>query len=163
MQRGERCGEHRPSQTGFTLVAVLVVLALASLGLAVVGPRWSDAQKREKEADIIRVGTEYAQAIGRYYERSPGAVKQYPPTLEHLLRDERFVGTLRHLRRPWPDPLRPERPWGLVRDEQGHVMGVFVNSAEAPVRTASFSIPGLRPLAAAQRYDEWQFVPEVSR
>lgn len=151
-----RAGEQR-GRNGFTFVAVLLLLALVSLGLAAVGPLWSQQARRDREQELLRIGALYAQAIARYRDVSPGSLKQYPTSLDDLLLDRRFVGTLRHLRKAYADPLDPGRPWGLVRNDAGRIVGVYSNSQEAPLAQAPVEREGVL-LPAARRYSDWLFV-----
>ena len=56
-------------------------------------------QLREKERDLLFVGDQFRRAIGEYYEKAPGGVKVYPKKLEDLLRDNRYPGVQRWLRK----------------------------------------------------------------
>lgn len=140
---------------------MLAALALLSLGLAAVSERWSDQVRRERENDLLRVGTLYAKAIASYYAQSPGSARQFPPDLKSLLEDNRMVGTIRHIRKLYADPLDPTRPFGLVRAPDGGVSGVYSQSGDAPLRSALADI-GLLVLPAAARYSDWKFVPKVA-
>ena len=97
----------RPAQAGFTYVFMMAALATFSIGLAVIGPRWADQAKREREQELVRVGSLYASAIASYYAAAPGSLRHYPPELKDLLEDTRRVGTLRHIRKLYADPLDP--------------------------------------------------------
>ena len=154
MRSGERTAR------GFTYVWMLAALVIFSIGLAVVGPLWADQAKREREQDLLRVGQLYAQAIASYYAASPGSLKQYPPALASLLADTRFVGTRRHLRTLYPDPLEPTREWGLVTGPDGSVRGVYSQSADVPLHNAALDLD-VTSLPAAQHYAEWKFAPKV--
>lgn len=145
---------------GYTFVAVLLLLALVSLGLAFAGPMWSQQMQRERERDLLRIGSLYAQAISHYRDVSPGSEKQYPTSLEALLIDTRFVGTLRHMRKAYADPVNPGKPWGLLRDEAGRLIGVYSLSGEAPLAQGSVALED-RVLPAASRYSEWKFFAKV--
>lgn len=158
MRTGSRT---RPGQQGFTYLMVLALIALLGLALSVVGPRWADDSQRESEQELLKVGSLYAQAIKSYYEASPGSLKQYPPDLQSLLLDTRFVGVRRHIRRLYADPLQPERPWGLVRDGDGRVRGVFSQDERAPQRQSALVNEWL-DLKPAGRYSQWVFSPRTS-
>jgi type II secretory pathway pseudopilin PulG len=147
---------------GFTLVWVLAAIAILSVGLAAIGPQWADQAQRAREQDLLRVGQLYAQALAHYRAVSPGSLKQYPSDLQQLLLDNRFAGTQRHLRKLYPDPLDPLRPWGLVRGPDGRILGVFSQSADTPLRRESLDLEGLI-LPTAQRYDEWKFIARPPR
>jgi type II secretory pathway pseudopilin PulG len=156
MRAGDRAG-NSPSR-GFTYVIVLLLVALLSLGLSITGPRWADAAQREREDELVRIGTLYAQAITRYREASPGSLKQYPASLDNLLLDNRFVGTRRHLRRLYTDPLVPGRPLGIVRGADGSVRGVFSTSEAQPLRRTPLQIDGLAEMPPAAQYNQWVFM-----
>jgi type II secretory pathway pseudopilin PulG len=150
----------RRYQRGFSYVAVLAMVALMGLGLAAIGPLWAEEARRDREEDLLRIGQLYVEAIVRYQKASPGSAKRFPPTLEVLLMDTRFVGTVRHLRTLYADPLNPSRPWGLVRDADGGIRGVFSQSDAAPLRTVPLQL-GSVTLAPAARYADWQFVARI--
>ena len=146
---------------GFTYVWMLAALALLSIGLAAIGERWSDQAKREREGDLLRVGAVYAKAIATYYAASPGSLRQYPPELKNLTEDGRMVGTKRHIRKLYADPLDPSRPWGVMRAPDGGVLGVYSQSDGQPLRTAPVDI-GVAVLPSASRYSDWKFAPKAS-
>lgn len=150
-----RPGE-RPAR-GFTIIGLLAVLVLLMVGLAQAGTWWSQDARREREQELLRIGAVYAAALASYHQRSPGSVRQYPRALAELLRDARHVGTVRHLRQLYPDPLQPSRPWGLVRDEHGGIVGVFSQSDEAPMLRQR-AVIGAVTLPVAARYDQWKFI-----
>ena len=120
------------------LLAMLFVVAALGVGMAALGTVWSTTAKREKEAELLFVGDQFRQAIEGYRQRSPGAVKQYPRSLEDLLEDKRFPMTVRHLRRIWRDPLNGGTEWGLVRDGESGITGVHSLSDGVPVKKAGF-------------------------
>ena len=142
---------------GFTLVGLLLALALISLALAAVGPMWSQQQRRERERELLRIGALYAQAIQSYHQSSPGNQQDHPARLEDLLLDTRFVGTRRHLRKLYPDPVQPGRPWGLITDDRGRITGVYSQSTATPIAAAAVPLPD-RTLPPAQRYADWKFL-----
>jgi type II secretory pathway pseudopilin PulG len=151
-------GKKRAQQHGFTLLAVLAAMFL--LGLATQGVMtWvSHEVRREREARLLEVGQSYVQAIGSYYEASPGVVKQWPMSLDDLTDDKRFVGIRRHLRKLYPDPIRRSREWGLVTvGDGGGIAGVYSRSEEQPLRSVALDLGGL-VLDPAQRYSDWKFV-----
>lgn len=158
MQRGRR------SQQGYTLVGLLVLLAVCSLGLALAGPVWSEALRREREQELLRVGALYARAIAAYRASSPG-LKEYPMRLEDLLLDTRFVGVARHLRVLYADPVNAGRPWVAIRDLDGRVVGVRSDSAATPIATMREIRLGATTLRPARRYADWAFLaaPEADR
>ena len=148
------------NQRGFTYIWMLAAIAIASLGLAVIGSSWADQAKRERERELLRIGSLYAQAIADYWAASPGVPRQFPQRLEDLLDDSRMVGTARYLRRPYADPIDPSRPWGVVLDPNGRVQGIYSQAAGEPLRQESLDLGG-QTLPAARKYSDWKFVAKV--
>lgn len=150
-------------EKGFTYIGVLIIVAIIGLTLALASTLWSFAQQRQKEQELIFVGNQFRQAIGQYYERSPGSVKIYPRTLEDLLQDNRYVSIQRYLRRIYRDPITGIAEWGLVMAPEGGVMGVHSNSDMKPIKEASFL--GVNAgFEDGKKYSDWRFIyrPNVS-
>ena len=147
----------RRGEAGFTYLWLL--FAVAGLGLlhGVAAEAWDSAARREREAELLFVGGQFARALHSYHERSPAAQKQYPLRLEELLEDRRFPEPRRHLRKLYRDPLARGAEWGLVKSG-GRIVGVHSQSAGQPMRT-HFS-GRFAAFAGAQRYSEWVFGPE---
>ena len=146
----------RAAQGGITYLGVLLLIAVLSAGLAKVGEVWRTAAQREKEKQLLHIGEQYRQAIGRYYRQSPG-VPRYPSKLEELVKDSRFLETRRHIRRLYPDPMTGKE-WGLVRGPDGGIMGIYSQSTAPPLKIGGFP-DHQRGFADKPRYSEWKFVP----
>jgi type II secretory pathway pseudopilin PulG len=144
----------RRIQRGFTYLTVLFMVAFMGLGLAVTGEVWHTALVRDKEAQLLYTGNQYRRAIQRYYLSGP---RQYPRTLEDLLKDPRKPGTERYLRKLYPDPLTGKGEWGLVKAPDGGIMGVYSSSEEKPMKVAGFGFADLG-LAGAAKYSDWKFL-----
>lgn len=147
------------AQGGFTYVSVMAVVALLGIGLAAIGPLWAEDAQREREQELLRLGELYAQAIGEYVRASPGSLKRHPQRLEDLVLDTRYVGTKRHIRKLYADPLQPARPWGLVRAADGGIRGVFSQDPRLPFARAPMELAATR-LPAAGQYSDWVFAPK---
>jgi type II secretory pathway pseudopilin PulG len=145
---------------GFTYVWLLVAVAVMAAGLAAIGEVASTAAKREKEAELLFVGDEFARAIAEYHASSPGA-PQYPQKLEELLADKRYPNVRRYLRRVYPDPMTGRADWGLVRGPGGGIVGVHSQSMERPLKTANFP-RGYESFAGATVYSAWRFAPAAA-
>lgn len=146
----------RTDQSGFTYLAVLFLVAVLGAVLAATGMLWSTAQQREKERELLFVGNQFRNAIRQYYEKSPGAVKKYPNTLNDLLKDERQLSTQRYLRKIFIDPITKTNKWGLVLAPEGGIMGVYSLSEEHPFKTDNFR-DGNQSFVGKTKYSEWQF------
>lgn len=119
MQSGRR------AQSGFTYLMAMIVVAVLGTGFAAYGEAASRAREREKLAELRWIGVQFREAIGLYYQRTPGAAKSFPRSLEDLLEDKRFLSRQRYLRRIYLDPFTGKAEWGLVPAPQGGVMGVY--------------------------------------
>lgn len=112
---------------------------------------------REREAELLQVGTAYSAAIKMYYEQAPGTQKSYPRDLESLLLDARAVRIRRPLRRLYRDPMTANAKWGLVRASDGGIMGVYSLSERVPIKSGAFPA-SLGDFAGAGSYRDWKFM-----
>ena len=138
---------------GFTLLGLLLIVGAMGAGLAAYGTIHSHAAQREKEAELLFRGTQYRLAIESYFRKAG----TYPKKLEDLLVDNRFPTPLRHLRRPYADPMTGAADWGLMEaPEGGGIMGVYSSSEAPPIKRGNFPIEYLH-FGEAKRYKDWQF------
>jgi len=142
-------------QQGFTLVAVLGAMLLVALATERVTFVASEAARRQREEDLLRMGTAYADAVRSYYLASPGAEKRWPTSLADLTDDRRFVQVRRHLREPYPDPMT-RGDWLLLRAPDGGIAGVYSGSAQRPIRSAPLQSGDIE-LPPARQYADWKF------
>lgn len=150
------------AQAGFAYLWVLLLVAFMGVGLVVAVEIDSTASRREREKELLAIGRQFQNAIGRYHE-APGAEspRQYPATLDDLLRDNRVPGMRRHLRKVFVDPMTAKAQWGLVT-VGGRIVGVHSLSEQTPIKQANFAPEHLR-LRGKKKYAEWLFVypPEL--
>jgi type II secretory pathway pseudopilin PulG len=139
-----------------------VLVALMGITAAVAADVWHTGQKRENERQLLFIGNQFRQAIGHYYEQSPGPAKTFPRNLGDLLRDPRTPGVARHLRRIYPDPMTGSEEWGLVRGASGEILGVFSRSEAVPLKKANFRKADAS-FESKERYSEWTFVYTPTR
>lgn len=151
------------SSAGFAYLGLLMVIVMMGAALAGAGTLWSAAQRREREQELLHIGHKFREAIGRYYENTPGVVKQYPPTLEALLRDERFPKPRRYLRRIDVDPISGMSNWGILEAPSGGVMGVYSLGVGTPAKQYGFSQDD-QAFEGKKYYEEWIFayIPNVA-
>jgi type II secretory pathway pseudopilin PulG len=148
-------GDCRQLIGGHTLLGVMVLLVLVGLALGQAGELWSHARQRDKERELLKVGDEFRRAIQQYYNQSPGLVKQYPPTLEALLKDDRFPVTRRHLRKLYPDPITGSQNWGLVKSSGG-ITAVYSISDDSPLKKKHFPVV-YEGFEDKNDYGDWKF------
>lgn len=125
MHRALRNSYARREQ-GLTYLALLLAIAILGIGLTVVSEIWVTTARRQKMAELEWIGAQYTQAIGSYYEASPGSVKVYPPNLEELLEDHRYLTIRRHLRTVYLNPFTGKVDWEWVAGPDGRRLGVRV-------------------------------------
>ena len=139
---------------GFTYLAVLFAVAILSGGLALAGEMWETSAQREREAELLFVGNQYRMAIQRYFLSGPQ--RQYPRSLEDLLKDPRRPGTERYLRRLYPDPITGKE-WVLVKAPDGGILGVHSASDAKPFKLAGFKARDAT-FEGTQKYSDWKFI-----
>jgi len=120
--RGGRRGE-----AGYTLVALMATLIIASVLMAAGVPTWRYLMKNSNEEELIYRGGEIADAIQRYQRKNGNAL---PPSLEVLVKGK-------YLRHAYKDPMKKDGKWRLLRP--GEAVG-----ATAPATTRP-GLPGSGP------------------
>lgn len=101
-RRGRKAG-------GYNLVALLVLITVANIAIAAALPTWTQAVKREKEAELVFRGLQYAEAIRVFQQR----FGRYPVKLQELIEV-----SPRCIRQLWKDPFSEEGKWALVLAQQ---------------------------------------------
>jgi type II secretory pathway pseudopilin PulG len=148
----------RPSaEGGFTYLGVLFLIMVMGMGLASAGELWSTASRRDREKQLLWVGTQYAQALRSYYRSSPG-LAQYPKELEDLLDDQRFPTPRHHIRQLYPDPIGGGE-WSLQRGFDGRITGLNSPSTDKPLKQVDFPSQW-SDFTGMASYKDWQFVAE---
>ena len=144
-----RCG-------GFTYLAVLFLLALAAITATATAIVWRIEHRRAMEAELLFIGSEFAQAIESYRAVAPNVPQPWPRSFDDLLRDPRTPGVRRHLRKVYRDPLTRSAEWGLIRTQEGGIVGVHSLSMQKPIRR--MPSPGLTVRSEADNYVGWLFL-----
>lgn len=140
---------------GAALLTVLVMVVLLGLAASMAGQSVGAMMQREREAELLWRGLQYRQAIASYYSVKQGPQQMYPAKLEDLLKDPRFPGVRRHLRRLYTDPMTGKE-WELVRDPAEKLIGVRSTSELLPFQQAGFP-KGLEDFEGKASYREWEF------
>jgi general secretion pathway protein G len=111
---------HKPRSSGFTLVELLVTLAIVAVMASLVLPVAQTAAQRSKEAQLREALREIRTALDAYKHMSdegriprPANSSGYPPSLEILVQgveDQRspYKSKIYFLRRLARDPLYPD-------------------------------------------------------
>jgi len=115
-------------------MGVLLAVALLGIGLTAASEVWVTYARRQKMAELEWIGAQFVQAIASYYEASPGSVKVYPPNVEELLEDRRYLTVRRHLRTHYMNPFTGKADWEWVRGPDGRLRGVRAIVSMGPGR-----------------------------
>lgn len=143
-------------QRGFTYVGLLIAVAVIAAGSATVLGAGANLQLRDNEAELLAIGREFRQALQAYAEATPVGQPTAPKELAELLRDPRYPGVRRHLRRIYPDPLTGRNDWGIERSPDGRISGIRSLSPTPTLRHTGFPT-GMEGFEKAGRHDEWVF------
>ncbi|MBI2677215.1 MAG: hypothetical protein HYX28_00365 [Candidatus Koribacter versatilis] len=109
---------NRRLDAGYVLMVILLMLALLIISLLAIAPREATQIRREREAETIRRGNEYARAVKRFYRK----VGRYPVRIEEL----ENTNNTRFLRKRYVDPMTGQEFRVLHYGEQKSVpKGLF--------------------------------------
>lgn len=170
------------SDAGYAMAALLVALNIMAILMTVAMPVWKSTVKREREAELIWRGTQYARAVNMFRRKYANA---YPPNLDILLQ-ERF------LRKKYKDPMTKDGEFRLLyaaqqqqRPGAGGISGAagqITTGTPAPVATPPLDQQPQGPAGAVggimgvvskstesslklfngkAKYNEWAFTPEI--
>lgn len=114
----------RAAERGYTLVALLAVMAVLALVVTSAAPSLRQQSQRDLEREAIARGEEVAEAIARYAESQQRLGRQgaqaLPTSMDDLLKGvEPFPGSFKKVqilrREATRDPLSSSGEWKLVR------------------------------------------------
>ena len=168
-------------EAGFTLVALMVMLAILSIMLGVAVQTVTFQMQREKEAELIFRGNQYVEAV-RLYKQKYG---RFPMTLEEIWKAKPRV-----IRKKFKDPMTDSLNWGIdFLGQEGRKVGPGAGGrtptptptpSTPPAGGVGFGRPGQRrgPIVGVhstsceesikiyegrRRYCEWKFVYKEKR
>jgi type II secretory pathway pseudopilin PulG len=174
------------NQRGMTLLVVIFMVVVLGLAMGMTGMVWKTVVQRDREEQLLWVGNQYRLAIESYANAMVGQGGQvagaaavptvgqqetvaaaYPSSLDDLLKDPRFPGTVRHIRKLYKDPMTGKdfeliRAGGTVTGltvatAAGGIMGVVSTSKEEPFKKSGFA-EEYKDFDNASSYQDWQFV-----
>ena len=134
-------GHAAAGERGFAMAALLVSLAVMGLLMSMALPVWSQQARREREAELIFRGEQYARAITLYQRRQPGA---FPSDLDTLVEQ-------RYLRRHYADPMMADGEFRILRQSDRPAAGSGGISGETASDPASGSASGRTGVASGSR------------
>jgi type II secretory pathway pseudopilin PulG len=85
------------------MAALLIMMGVMAVALSMLLPAWGTMAKREREAELIFRGQQYARAVA-LYQRARGA---YPPSVDVLV-------TEKFLRKKYKDPMTPDGEFQVI-------------------------------------------------
>ncbi len=144
--------------SGFTFLGVLMIIAIMSIGLLAVSEVWNIARKREKEQELLFVGHQFREAIKMYCTRGPrgSQIQIYPMYLEDMLKDPRYPNTRRYLRKIYTDPMTGTNDWGLLKNPNGSIYGVYSLSDGTTIKQDNFDLADAG-FVGKSNYADWKF------
>ena len=103
---------------GYAMAALLVSIAVLSVMLGVAMPVWRQYARREKEAELVFRGEQYARAIALFQRKFAGT---FPPSID-LLIEQKF------LRKRYRDPMTEDGEFQVLYQ---------VSASQQPARGAT--------------------------
>lgn len=98
----------RPSEAGFSLVALLVSITIMMILMTAAVPSWRYVMQNDREEELLYRGGEIADAIVRFQKKNGNA---YPTSLDQLVKGK-------FLRKLYKDPMTKDGKWKLVHQGQ---------------------------------------------
>jgi type II secretory pathway pseudopilin PulG len=147
---------------GYAMAALLIALAIMAILMSVAMPVWRQEARREREAELVWRGEQYARAIALYRNKN----NSFPPSIDALV-------TARFLRQKYKDPMTKEGEFQIVGGTPqpgapgAPPQGTAQGSASPQGLTPAGGIMGvrsksqensLRTYNGATRYDQWSFL-----
>ncbi len=128
----------RSSSTGFALLIVMVAAAVILISLTAVLPSVYQEGQREREAELIFRGYQYARAIAGYHQK----FQRYPNSIQDLTK---LTNGFRFLRKEYADPMTPGGKWRFIH---ANAQGVLLDSKTQGPPPGAMGQSGTNPGAA---------------
>jgi hypothetical protein len=104
------------------LVIVLMIATLLLVALTVALPSVYQEGQREREAELIFRGTQYARAVALFHRQ----FNRYPVSIKELM----GTNGIRFLRQEYKDPMDPKGKWRYIH---ANAAGVLIDSKNQPL------------------------------
>ena len=145
------------NEAGFTYVGMVFFVAILGLVGAATLKVDTLLRRAAAEQDLLEIGAEFSEALRSYAAATPRGYPTAPPTLQDLLKDPRFPGTRRHLRKIFVDPVTGKDAWGIVyQGDKVGVLAVYSLSQAQPLKLANFDARFLN-FENKEHLSEWKF------
>jgi type II secretory pathway pseudopilin PulG len=89
---------------GYTILLLMFMVFVMSIGLMIAVPVWQTQIQREKEEELIFRGKQYVEAIRIFQQKKPGT---FPRDFDELIEEK-------CLRKLYADPMAPDGEWNLI-------------------------------------------------
>ncbi|WP_020653512.1 type II secretion system protein [Massilia niastensis] len=148
----------RARQAGFTYLGLIILVAIIGMVGAATLKIGSLLQRVAAEEELLETGAAFSAALESYAAATPRGQPPQPPTLDVLLKDPRFPGVRRHLRKIFVDPMTGKAEWGVVYLGGGDkgVVAVYSLSEAKPLKIANFD-SRFRNFENKEKISEWRF------
>jgi len=124
-------------ESGYTLVIVVLAIAIMSILMGVAVQTVEFQMRREREAELIFRGEQYVEAI-RLFRMKYG---RYPMRLQEI-----WEANPRVVRKAWKDPITDSDDWGLIfLGQGGRRIGPQNPLGQTPQATQTVTYQGDRP------------------
>ncbi|MFP5392652.1 MAG: type II secretion system protein [Gammaproteobacteria bacterium] len=145
-------------QRGFTYLGLMILLTIIGLVGAASLKVGSLLQRAAAEEELLEIGAQFSAALKSYADATPRGQPPQPKTLQDLLRDPRYPGVRRHLRKIFVDPITGKAEWGVIYigDKTG-VLGVYSLSDAEPLKVANFDTR-FTNLENKKKISDWKFM-----
>src|SRR3974390_1980189 len=112
----------RQRESGYAIVIVMFFLALLVIMAAKAAPTVLSEIQREKEADMVWKGEQYARGVKLYYIKT----KKFPNSMEDLTTNKNGI---RFMRQAYKDPMnKADGSWRLIYvGPNGQLIGSLKN------------------------------------
>ena len=169
--RNSKLETRNPVAAGYTLVAVVIGIAILTILTAAVAPAVSVIMQRDREEELIFRGRQYARGIALFQKR----YGRYPNSLKEM-----YENRPRTIRKLWKEPICGCDDWYLITQgvpATGNDQSRTYPLPAAPQPTPGFGSPGaaknvgpiigvrsrikknaLREWRGQKSYDRWSFV-----
>jgi type II secretory pathway pseudopilin PulG len=120
MQNHSPIRRRRSSEDGYTLIAVMILLAIFVITLAVAVPKVAESIQRDRDLETMHRGKQYIRAIQLYYRK----FHAYPPNMDALVKSNE----IRFLRKKYVDPTTGKDDWKPImycQNKTPMAMGFF--------------------------------------
>jgi type II secretory pathway pseudopilin PulG len=161
------------------MAALLIALAIMAILLTIAMPVWRHEARREKEAELVFRGEQYARAIALFKFKNANIPNAVPPSIDFLVQN-------RFLRKKYKDPMTKDGEFVLIgggstQAGMNPAAGASQPGGTQPGRSNTPAQPqpnvpsagmigvrskseetSIRSYRGATRYDQWQFTFNIA-